>query len=310
MSPTTWKQDVRLGGLRRFAIAITVLNILGHTVLGFEQAWLHPFVSLAAAYGTEILIELADAIAHRRPPRFLGGMRKLIDFMLSAHITGLAVAMLIYPNAQFWVVAFGASVAIASKHLLRMSLDTGKRHFLNPSNFGITATLLAFPWVGVAQPYQFTENLVNAWDFVPVGIILFTGTFLNFRFTKRLPLIFAWLTGFALQAFIRSAYFDTPFLAGLGPMTGVAFVLYTFYMVTDPATTPDDPKNQMLFGYSVAFVYALLMVFHVVYGLFFALTIVCVVRGLSIALNNALKASRQEPATAQSSAMFTGGKDR
>ena len=28
----------RLGGLRRFAIAITVFNILGHTVFGFEQA--------------------------------------------------------------------------------------------------------------------------------------------------------------------------------------------------------------------------------------------------------------------------------
>jgi hypothetical protein len=32
----------RLGGLRRFAIAITVFNILGHTVFGFEQAWIQP----------------------------------------------------------------------------------------------------------------------------------------------------------------------------------------------------------------------------------------------------------------------------
>ncbi|NEQ87997.1 MAG: enediyne biosynthesis protein UnbU, partial [Moorea sp. SIO2I5] len=37
-----WYQTNRLGGLRRFAIAITVLNLLGHTVLGFEQSWAQP----------------------------------------------------------------------------------------------------------------------------------------------------------------------------------------------------------------------------------------------------------------------------
>ena len=33
-------KDLRLAALRRFAIAITILNVLGHTVLGFEQAWI------------------------------------------------------------------------------------------------------------------------------------------------------------------------------------------------------------------------------------------------------------------------------
>ena len=63
-------------------------------------------------------------------------------------------------------------------------------------------------------------------------------------------------------------------------MTGVAFILYTFYMVTDPATTPSSRRDQIGFGLSVAAVYGLLMMMHVVFGLFFALTIVCAVRGL------------------------------
>ena len=33
------------------------------------------------------------------------------------------------------------------------------RHFMNPSNFGITVTLLAFSWVNIAPPYHFTENV-------------------------------------------------------------------------------------------------------------------------------------------------------
>jgi Na+-translocating ferredoxin:NAD+ oxidoreductase RnfD subunit len=119
-------------------------------------------------------------------------------------------------------------------------------------------------------------------DWILPGVIVCTGTFLNARFTHRLPLIAAWLSGFVAQAALRSLFLDTPFGAGLIPMTGVAFILYTFYMVTDPATTPSGRREQIVFGLSVAAVYGLLMVTHVVFGLFFALSIVCAVRGLGI----------------------------
>ena len=119
-------------------------------------------------------------------------------------------------------------------------------------------------------------------DWVLPAVIVCTGTFLNARFTRRLPLIAAWLGGFVAQAALRSLFLDTPFGAGLIPMTGVAFILYTFYMVTDPATTPTRKRDQIIFGVSVAGVYGLLMVTHVVFGLFFSLTIVCTVRGLGM----------------------------
>ena len=35
-------------------------------------------------------------------------------------------------------------------------------------------------------------------------------------------------------------------------MTGMAFLLFTFYMVTDPATTPRAPLPQFAFGVAVA----------------------------------------------------------
>lgn len=271
----------RLGGLRRFAIAITVLNILGHTFFGFEQSLAHPFVALAAAYSAELFLEFIDARCNQRPLRFLGGgPRRFVDFLLSAHISGLACAMLLYTNETFGPVIFASVVAICSKAVLRAPNGNGTRHFLNPSNFGITVTLLVFAWVSVAPPYQFTENMTGFGDWVLPGIIVCTGTFLNARFTHRLPLIAAWLGGFVAQAAVRSLFFDTPFEAALVPMTGVAFILYTFYMITDPATTPAGRREQIAFGFSVAAVYGLLMVTHVVFGLFFALTIVCTVRGL------------------------------
>jgi hypothetical protein len=271
----------RLGGLRRFAVAITVLNILGHLFFGFEQSYAQPLVAVAAAYVTELLLELIDARCNRRPLRFTGGgARKFIDFLLSAHITGLACAMLLYANERLGPVIFAAVVAICSKCLLRVPAERGTRHFFNPSNFGITVTLLCFAWVSVAPPYQFTENMTGVGDWILPAVIVCTGTFLNARFTRRLPLIAAWLGGFITQAALRSFFLDTPFEAGLIPMTGVAFILYTFYMVTDPATTPNARRDQIAFGLSIAAVYGLLMVTHVVFGLFFSLTIVCAVRGL------------------------------
>jgi hypothetical protein len=286
--PDNWYQNKRVGGLWRFAIAISVLNILGHTVLGFEQAWATPFVALAAAYGMELSVEAIDAWSRARRPRFLGSPRSFAEFLLSAHITGLAVGMLLYSNQRFWVTAFAAATAVASKHLFQVAVVTPhcppsmwpRRHFLNPSNFGIAVTLLLFPWVGIAPPYQFTENARGVFDVILPLIIVCTGSLLNTKFTERMPLILAWLSAFLLQAVVRSLLHGTPVVAALAPMTGLAFVLFTFYMVTDPGTTPSRRGSQIVFGALVAIVYGLLVTLHVVFGLFFALAIVTTARGI------------------------------
>src|ERR1051325_4273039 len=96
MTSDKWIQARRLGGLRRFAVAITVLNLLGHFWLGFEQSWAQPLLALATTYSCELFVEWMDARRDRRKPRFLGGWQKTLDFLLPAHITGLAVGMLLY----------------------------------------------------------------------------------------------------------------------------------------------------------------------------------------------------------------------
>jgi len=285
-------KDLRLAALRRFAVAISVLNLAGHTVLGFEQSYLHVAVALATAYAVELGLELVGARAGRRAPAFHGGALRLVDFLLPAHITALACAMLLYPNQRLGPIAFAAAFGVASKSVFRARSAGGRRHFLNPSNAGIAATLLAFPWVGVAMPYQFTENLHGAADWILPLVFVCVGSFLNARFTRRIPLIAGWVGGFVLQAAVRSAAFGVRFLPALGPMTGVAFVLFTFYMVPDPGTTPARPRGQLAFGAAVAGVYGALQVAHVVYGLFFALAIVCGVRGLALWIGEAVAGLR------------------
>lgn len=277
----TWIQARRLGGLRRFAVAITVLNLLGLAFFGFEQSWAQPLLSLATAYACELFVEWIESRAEGRKPRFLGGWKQAVDFLLPAHITGLAVAMLIYSGDRVFPTMFAAAVAIASKATLRVAVQGRMRHFLNPSNFGITVTLLLFPWVSIAPPYQFTENLGPAGSLILPAIICVSGTLINFRFTGRLPLILGWWAGFVAQAALRSAVLGTSFMGALNPMTGVAFVLFSFYMISDPATTPFSARSQALFGVAIAAAYGLLVSLHVVFGLFFALTSVSALRGLT-----------------------------
>jgi Na+-translocating ferredoxin:NAD+ oxidoreductase RnfD subunit len=276
--------------LKRFALSITVLNILGHLWLGFEQSWITPFVALAAAYGTELAAETMQASANRRTCHYLGTPGTFISFLLSAHVTGLAVGMLLFAAEQLWVIAFGASLAIASKWLFRVWVPVKdgfeNRHFLNPSNFGITIVLLLFPTVGIAPPYMFAENTSGSLDWLLPLAVISTGSLLNVKLTKRITLIGAWLLGFVAQAVLRSLLNGTPLAIGLLPMTGFAFILFTFYMITDPKTTPDGPPGQVMFAASVAAVYGLLMQFHVVFGLFFALTIVSAGRGLFLFLRH------------------------
>jgi hypothetical protein len=190
--------------------------------------------------------------------------------------------------------------------LFRAPAGRGTRHFYNPSNFGITITLLLFGWVGIAPPYQFTENLDKIGDWLLPSIIICTGSLLNAKFTRRIPLILAWLGGFFVQALIRSLVFDLPLIPALLPMTGMAFILYSFYMVTDPATTPSKKRSQIAFGAGVAAAYGLLLTAHVVFGLFFALTMVSTIRGGSMyALARAAQRGRSRSAPVSAPAVAT-----
>ncbi|MGW5555889.1 enediyne biosynthesis protein [Micromonospora sp. NPDC003944] len=275
------RRDPRYLALRNFAISMSVFNILGYTVLGFEQPWTWPLFALAIGYATEFLVEMVTAWSQGRAPSFRGnGGWGVLAFLLPTHITALAANMLLYANDNFWPIAFAVVVAIGQKAILQAPIQGRMRHFMNPSNFGITVTLLAFSWVNIAPPYQFTENVPDYVRLLVPLVIITAGTVLNAMLTKKVLLIVGWVGGFVIQALIRHWIWDVSLWGALVPMTGVAFVLFTNYMITDPGTTPSTGRNQFMFGASVAMVYGVLVLFNVVYTLFFAVTLVCLARGM------------------------------
>lgn len=266
-----------------FTALLIVWNILGHLFLGFEQSDIQPLVGVATAIILQFLLEWIDARASERKPRFTGSWANLINFLPPAIIPGLALTMLLYPNQRLMPVIFGVAVAICSKVVFRAPVGEGKtQHIFNPSNIGIVATLLLFPSIGVAPPYQFTENLSGMWHWALPGFVLATGLVVHGLFTGRLTMVLTWLVAFVIQGELRSWYFGTSWIVPVTPMTSAAFMVFTLYMIPDPATTPIKPARQALFAIAIAAVYGVLLVEHVVYGLFIALAIVCGLRGVGL----------------------------
>jgi len=274
---------LRLLALWYFTGLMIVWNVVGHTTLGFEQSWAAPVTAIAAAVVVSMFLDWVDARARDRELRFTGSLGNFLNFLPACLIPGFACSMLLYANERLWPVIFAVVLSIGSKLIFRAPVGNGHtQHIFNPSNLGVAATLVLFPEVSFAPPYHFTENVTGFWDLgVPV-IVLVSGIVVHALFTGRLPLVAAWVGGFILQGVIRAALVDTPFLVPLMPMTSAAFIVFTLYMIPDPATTPLNPGRQVLFGFCVAVVYGLLQVMHLVFGLFFALLIVCAIRGLSL----------------------------
>ncbi|GAA4526211.1 enediyne biosynthesis protein UnbU [Amycolatopsis samaneae] len=280
----------RSAALRRFGMSITALTVLGHTVLGFEQAYLTPVVAALAALAAEIVLESVEAAVERRRPRYLGKPGAVVDFLLPAYITGIACAMLLFADDRFMPTVLAAVAGVATKYVFRVRVGGKLRHVLNPSNAGIVLVLLLFPWVGIAPPYEFTEWVTGAWGAVVPALLLIAGTMLNAQLTGKIPLILGWVGGFLAQAVLRTLITDISLVSAVLPVTGTAFVLFTNYMITDPGTTPSSRRGQVLFGLATAAVYGVLVQFHVVFGLFFALTITCVLRAVVLVV-----AARRSP---------------
>ena len=106
--------------------------------------------------------------------------------------------------------------------------------FLIRSNSCVALTLVLFPQVGFAPPYHFTENVTAVWGLDSTGILFGLWDRYPWLYRVRLPLVAAWIIGFALQGQIRAHVFGFPSIVPLMPMTSAAFIVFTLYMIPDP----------------------------------------------------------------------------
>jgi Na+-transporting NADH:ubiquinone oxidoreductase subunit NqrB len=157
----------------------------------------------------------------------------------SALISGLSLCLLLRANDPL-LLMLASVIAIASKFFFRWK----RKHIFNPTNFGIVAmiALTGSVWV---SPAQWGSKLQFAFLMACLG-----GTVIHRA--MRSDVSCAFIACYAALLFGRAYWLGDPWAIPLKQMQSGALLLFTFFMISDPKTTPDARAGRILFGCVVA----------------------------------------------------------
>jgi len=158
----------------------------------------------------------------------------------SALISGLSLCLLLRTNhAELAVLV--AVLTIGSKFVIRLH---GK-HVFNPTNGGIVAMLLLTnqAWV---SPGQWGAVAFFAFLMACAGSLVVNRA-------ARSDVTYAFIACYCALVFGRSLFLGEPMTIPVHRLQSGALLLFTFFMISDPKTTPDSRAGRVLFAALVAF---------------------------------------------------------
>lgn len=264
----TWR-DPRIP----FAAILTTYGVLGFTVLGFNRTPVQ--MALIVASGT-----LLDWVFHRL-------VKGSWTVPLSGYISSCSLALLLNYSHGSPVLLFPVLLAIGSKYVLTFE----RRHVFNPSMFGVAISLLLTGEVITSAPaYQWAGS---SWALS--AFILMAALALFVFKVGRTWLIVSFLVFYTLQTALR-AYITRhhlpPDMLFVGTLSTPSFFIFTFYMITDPATSPAKPKHQVLLAFALTLVDLVLHTRESVYTFFYAALICATARFLFLHARRAWRQRR------------------
>jgi Na+-transporting NADH:ubiquinone oxidoreductase subunit NqrB len=157
----------------------------------------------------------------------------------SALISGLSLCLMLRTNSVGLALT-ATLVTIASKFVLRFN---GK-HLFNPTNFGIVAMMLLTGQVWVS-PGQWGNVAFFAFLMACLG-----GLVVNRA--ARSDVTYAFIAFYMALVFGRSIWLGEPLAIPLHRLQNGALLLFTFFMISDPRTTPSSRAGRIVFALLVA----------------------------------------------------------
>ena len=150
-------------------------------------------------------------------------------------IIALAVNILLKTD-QLWLYFVIITIATLSKIVF---LDPKGKHIFNPAAFGVVFSLLFLNVFSTSNLNLFNGSMEISLAFVVVGLIVST-------IAKMWQVSVLWVILFFSVNMIESTYtgiyWKLLVLITLNP----SFIIFTFHMITDPVTTPNKNKKEML----------------------------------------------------------------
>ncbi len=160
--------------------------------------------------------------------------------MLSALITCLGLSLLLRTNS-YSVALLVPVIAISSKFFIRIA----NRHFINPANFGVVVAILFFDdaWVSGGQ-----------WGsgFGLMLLVVALGSLLVAR-ARASVMSISFLFCYVLIWFVyRHLYLGYELEILALSLSNGSFLVFTFFMVSDPRTSPDAFFAKLMHSFLLA----------------------------------------------------------
>lgn len=202
------------------------------------------FLGFFLAYGINILQWDADVIIYAAAfvsclvTQYLFIVFKTKDLrsLKSALISSLSLSLMLKTNDPL-VMCLAGVLSISGKFIFRFN----KKHVFNPTNFGIIITMLlsGSAWI---SPGQWGNNGLQVFSIGILGLVVLLRV-------KRLDTAFAFLITFCVLSFIRSVI-----VVGwqadvfIHQFTSGTLLLFTFFMITDPVSTPAHKTARIIWA--------------------------------------------------------------
>jgi Na+-transporting NADH:ubiquinone oxidoreductase subunit NqrB len=206
-------------------VALSTLLAINFVWIDFAAKPLYSALAIASALATQAVCSRLFAL-----PR--------ID-LRSALITGLSLSLLLRADAA-WLPAMAGVVAIASKFLLRID---GK-HIWNPAGFAIVALLATSGGVWIS-PGQWGASV---W----FGSLLAFLAILVLHASQRSDIALFFLGSHAALLVARALWLGDLLTIPLHQLQSGSLLIFAFFMISDPRTTPDSRLGRLAFALAVA----------------------------------------------------------
>jgi len=208
-----------------FQIAtLSLLLAIGITRFEVAASLQQAFITLLSAMATQAL---ATRIAGQS-----------FDWRSPA-ITALSLTLLLRTHQPLLWAASGA-LAIGSK----FTLQRGGKHVFNPACLAIVTLLLAGQPVWVS-PGQWGALAWGAGCLVAAACLVLTGA-------RRLDIAATFLAAWFVGLAARCLLLGDPWTIPLHQIQSGALLVFAFFMITDPRSTPDSRWGRILFALCVA----------------------------------------------------------
>lgn len=166
---------------------------------------------------------------------------------LSAIISCFGICILVR-SGNLWAHSLLACLAISSKFLLRAGPASCRSHILNPANF---AAFAAWAWIGGCwlSPGQWGTDTLTALWFLALGGLV---TQRIARWDVSVTFLLVWGVLLALRIAVLQYAWDPGAGMWLQEIGNGSTLLFAFFMVSDPMTTPQHRGARLVYVASVA----------------------------------------------------------